>query len=228
MKRLNLLGMLLAITLLTGCAGTGFQKYVDKQLGIPSTKEEMIAQNSDKAMAEAFSVLLDPTKQEKKDRTIDVHGVKEGSIELYAYYFIRFRDNINVDKFREKYMSLIEESQAAKIYLDVAKKRGNKIRAYKGDINYIIFGNDINVWRAETNGVSYVYTDGPTYIEFDKNDRIVSIMAYLSQSQFESNLPKANITKDVTFFIVTGSKAQAKQGQLTFKVLEKSLLFDVF
>ena len=121
-------------------------------------------------MAEAFSILLDPVNQAKKDRAVDVRGVKEGSIELSAYNFIRYSDNINSDKYKELYLTLIEESQPAKIFVDVATKRGNKVKAYKGAINYIVFGNDIDTYRLGTNGVSYHYETSPTYIEFDSNN----------------------------------------------------------
>lgn len=227
MKKITLISTVLAATLFTGCAGGSFKQLVDKQLGIPQSKQEMVAQNSDKQMAEAFSILLDPANQAKKDRTIEVRGVKDGSIKLSAYNFIRYIDNINSDKYNEIYLSLIEESQPAKIFVDVATKRGNKVKAYKGAINYIVFGDDIDTYRLGTNGVSYQYATSPTYIEFDSNNRIISIMAYMAETQFQSNLPKSELTKDLTFFIVTGSKAKSKQGQLTNKYLEDYFLFDV-
>ena len=227
MNKITLVGTILALTLFTGCAGGGFKQFVDKQLGVPQSKQEMVSQNSDKEMAEAFSILLDPVNQAKKDRTVDDRGVKEGSIELSAYNFIRYSDNINSDKYKELYLTLIEESQPAKIFVNVATKRGNKVKAYKGAINYIVFGNDIDTYRLGTNGVSYHYETSPTYIEFDSNNRIVSIMAYMAETQFQSNLPKSELTKDLTFFIVTGSKAKAKQGQLTNKYLEDNFLFNV-
>ncbi|MDN5095481.1 hypothetical protein [Aliarcobacter butzleri] len=227
MKKVTLIGIALATTLFTGCAGGSFKQLVDKQLGVPQSKQEMVAQNSDKEMATAFSVLLDPSNQAKKDRTIDVRGVKDGSIELSAYNFIRYTDKINSDKYNELYLTLIENSQPAKIFVDVATKRGNKVKAYKGSINYIVFGDDINTYRLETNGVSYQYTTSPTYIEFDSNNKIVSIMAYMAETQFQSNLPKSELTKDLTFFIVTGAKAKSKQEQLTNKYLEDCFLFNV-
>ena len=78
------------------------------------------------------------------------------------------------------------------MYVDTASKRGNSVKAYKGDINLMTFGNDVNIMKRGDN-VQYIYSMSPTFIEFDKNNKIVSILThahdkYKSLSQLQVQL----------------------------------------
>lgn len=224
MNKITLIGLVLTTAFFTGC-GASFNSLV----GVPNTKEEMVQKNDDKVLAEALSSIMDQKNDKKLDRTIDLGIVNTGIINLRAYNFIRFKDGVVNGNFSERLEELLENSFPMKTFVNVATKRGNKVKAYSGKINYYVFGldgKDVNIWRTGQN-VSYIYEFGPTYIEFDKNNRIVSIISHYHDKYYEYNNSAGRISVDTNFFIVTGAKAKSKQGQLTNKILEENFLFDV-
>ena len=222
MKKILLLSSSVAIAtlLFTGC-GAAFNKFV----GVPNTKQEMVQMSDDKDMATAFSSFMDQKEDKSLDRTVDVGQIKNGSIFLSAYNFVRFKDGINNDKFNTSFLPLIENSQIVKTYIDVATKRGNKVKAYKGDINLPIFADENSVWRGGDN-VSVLNFLSPTYIEFDNNQRFVSVLAHSHDKYYELNNPRGNISIDSKFYIYTGARAKTIQTQLRQKALDESFLYN--
>lgn len=222
MKKTILMGSSLALAtlLFTGC-GSSF----NSMLGIPNTKQEMVQKSDDKEMADAFSIFIEQRNNQSLDRKVDVLTSKKGLIELSAYNFIRFKDKVTSKTFNENFLSFIQNSQVVKLYVDTASKRGNSVKAYKGDINLMTFGNDVNIMKRGDN-VQYIYSMSPTFIEFDKNNKIVSILTHTHDKYNELNNPNGNISLDTMFYVFTGTKAQAKQAFLTAKTLEDSFLYN--
>ena len=53
---------------------------------------------------------------------------------------------------------------------------------YWGSNNLMTFGNDVNIMKRGDN-VQYIYSMSPTFIEFDKNNKIVSILTHLQNAR---------------------------------------------
>jgi hypothetical protein len=223
MKIISLVGVALAATLFTGC-GAAFNKFV----GTPNTQDEMLSMNEDVAMAKAFSKYLNKENQPYKDRTISVSTVKNGIITLSLWNFVKFTDGYDYRSINEGYYSKLTEHDALKTYIEVATSRGNKVKAYKGDLNFYLYGGfngDVNTYKTGQN-VIYKYDMSPSYIEFDKNNKVVSILTHTEDQYQELNNPRGRTSIDSMFYIFTGAKAQSRQSMLTSKRLEDSFLFD--
>jgi len=158
---------------------------------------------------------------------IDVRVVKAGTINLYIGNFISFQDGITDISFNSDFLSILEKSQIVTTYLDVATKRGNKVKAYKGEslALYTLYDKDIQFPIKGDNVVSIDYIS-PTYIEYDKNNRFVSILLHMHSKYYAFNNPEGNISLDSSFYIFTGSKAKAVQVFLKNKPLKEDFLFN--
>jgi len=201
----------------------GCNKQLNTLAGIPNTKEEMITKSDDKELSRAMSKFMDGNSNPK----IDIRVVKAGTINLYIGDFINFQDNITDINFNSNFLSILEKSQAVKTYLDVATKRGNKVKAYKGEslVLYTLYDKDIQFPVKGDNVITIDYAS-PTYIEYDKNNRFVSILLHMHSKYYAFNNPNGNISLDTSFYILTGSKAKTVQTFLRNKSLEEDFLFN--
>lgn len=212
-----------ASILFSGCAESmnNFANQMAKLNGAPLTQSEMIQQSDDKQLSEALSVLFG-------NKEINIGTVKHGVMKFRHHNFVKFSDKINNEKLNDKFTTLIENAKPVSIYLQVAKARGNTVKAYSGYINNYVFGDDVNTYMRGDN-VVYIFNTGPTFIEFDNNGRIVSILAHHHAKYRELNNPSkdTSISLDSEFFIVTGDKAKSKQLRLNNKLLEEKFLYSV-
>jgi len=217
-KLLILLSSSLVAFIFVGC-----NKQLNTFYGIPNTKEEMVTKSDDKELSQAMSKFMDGNSNPK----IDIRVVKDGTINLYIGNFINFQDNITDINFNSNFLSILEKSQVVKTYLDVATKRGNKVKAYKGEslVLYTLYDKDIQFPVKGDNVITIDYAS-PTYIEYDKNNRFVSILLHMHSKYYAFNNPDGNISLDTNFYILTGSKAKAVQTFLRNKSLEEDFLFN--
>jgi|GEM_PF-2210993 len=201
----------------------GCNKQLNTFYGIPNTKEEMITKSDDKELSRAMSKFMDGNSNPK----IDIRVVKAGIINLYIGDFINFQDNITDISFNSNFLSILEKSQIVKTYLDVATKRGNKVKAYKGEslALYTLYDKDIQ-FPVRGDNVVVIDNSSPTYIEYDKNNRFVSILLHMHSKYYAFNNHSGNISLDSNFYILTGSKAKAVQTFLSSKILEEDFLFN--
>jgi len=217
-KILMLIGSSLIAFIFVGC-----NKQLNTFYGIPNTKEEMVTKSDDKELSRAMSKFMDGNSNPK----IDVNVVKAGIINLYIGNFINFQDNITDINFNSNFLSILEKSQIVKTYLDVATKRGNKVKAYKGESLFMVTLNDRDIhWPVKGDNVVVIDNASPAYIEYDKSNRIVSVLLHMHSKYYAFNNTGGNISLDSNFYILTGSKAKAVQTFLSSKTLEEDFLFN--
>jgi hypothetical protein len=225
----------LVAVLFSGCA------QMNALAGIPNNKEEMYQYAAkhhfqDKEMLDAYAVLWDEkaNRNDKgandvlENRPTDIRKIKNNIIDLNLYRFVAIRDGITSSMYANLYVSRVESTRAVQIFLDVAKKRGNHVKAYKGDINIPILYGNTNILPAETNGVRYDMMASPAYIEFDKNNKIISIIVHTEHRQTHSDLPDSELLIHLNYYVLTGPAAASKQALLPQKKLEDSFLYDLF
>lgn len=221
-KLLNIIGLGLAAILFTGCDAE-FNSF----LGIPNTKEEMISMNDDKELTQALSVIMDQKKDQSLDRVYTMGSVEYGKITVRAFNFVRFKDGYDRDSIRGNLSYLLENSLLSKIFIENATKRGNKVKAYTGKINSQIALMDSKfVAPMPSSNMTLMTSQSPIFIEFDKSNRIISVLTHYHEMFYELNNPRGNVSIDSSFFIYTGAKARSLQARLTQKVLEDHLMYD--
>lgn len=207
MKR-TLIAIATASLLFTGCANNGLNGLqVPKFMQMKEVSQVL----TDKVLIDELAPFKNQLVESAKDRVVFKENI------------VSFKDNRGIRNFSGLATNRFYESKIVNAYLDAVKKKGNTYKRYSSDFSKMVLSRiDMEWYFLKSNNQNIGHDDFPMFLEFDKNNNVVS--ALITHTEYYEGYNENSVSLDAFYKIYTNEKVSFLRDTFTKKEFEENEL----